>query len=143
MSLVIAALDREIEFFEDAATDSSTDVTYEQEASLLYQSITYEQEASLFYQSIKDTLESCTNDIERMDIITELAATLALGTVGYELLNDFVEVYQSHYILDYAQAVQVTKTLKGLGYDALADKLFSLSMTCDPEYLKEILAKQA
>jgi hypothetical protein len=132
VSQLLEALDREIEFFEDVMVNAKA------------YSESYNADAcALVYLSVKDTVQEYTNDIERINAIANLASTLALGSLCCALLNDFLAVNEAHYVLNYPQTVQVVKTLKGLSYDELADKLFEMSMTCDPEYLKEILAKQA
>lgn len=127
MSLVLEALDREIEFFE-----FFEDVMVSRVDS-----------AALIYQSIKDKVSMYTNDIERISAIEELSESLVFGTAGCDLLDEFLTVNTANYVLNYQQTVQAVKTLKGLDYDGIANEMYSMSMTCDPTHLKEILAKQA
>lgn len=133
MSLVIEALDREIEFFEDVMGKATSD----EESGRA-------DASALVYLSVKDRVHGYTNDIERIAAVEELADTLAFGTAGCDLLNDFIEVNKPHYALNYCQVVHVVKTLpNSISYDDIADSLYSMSMSCDPIHLKEILAKQA
>jgi hypothetical protein len=131
VSIILKALDREIEFFEGLVEDKSFD------RDLSIQSLE-------IYSDIKKSLTPYKNDIIRMNVIEGMRDLSKADSLSRSLLDDFISVNDAFYVLDFAQAEAAIHALLAesltLSEDELANELFTMSMTCNPVYIKEMVA---
>ena len=135
MFAVLAAIGREIEFFKDCL-DMATSPTQSEFATI----------ALRMYNDLSVTLEYSNNDIARIHTIKDIMAA-SPSSQCKALLADFIKVHDPVYKLDYADAEAAICAIlaqSGATTEAeVGDTLFNMSMTCKPEYIKEIVAKLA
>jgi hypothetical protein len=131
VSTILKALDREIEFFEGLIEDE------------LFNKQLAEDSLEV-YLDIKKSLTPYTNDIIRINVIAGMRDLAKPDSLSVSLLDDFICVNEAFYILDFAQAETALHSIMAdsslTSEDDLANELFNMSMTCNPVYIKEMVA---
>ena len=131
MSLLLRSIERELAF-QSSAVDFAVSEDDSSHASI----------GVATYEALQRAISSCNNDLERMVEIIKFHEEITC-VVSISIMTDFISVNKPYYDLTHCQATQVINTLDTTDYDEVADKLFTLSMTIEPNKIKEILAKQA
>lgn len=135
MFKVLAAIGREIEYFESVVTftDSFTE--------------SYNAKHAIdMYTSVLELAEKDNNDVARMLTVIEYTKNLP-ESQDKAVLEDFINCNEAYYQLDYEQARGAISSILGQSgartEAEVGDCLFAMSMSCDPKYIKEIIAELA